>query len=115
MIFTSADSRWRRSSGGELLKAAPLFLHGREHRSAPLRQLQADEPGVARVAASREQAGGFHSRRHLHDRRWGHAEAAGELAGRLTVLLGERGQHEVLADTDAVTAHRGIGGAAHQL
>ena len=42
-------------------------------------------------------------------------EAAGDLAGGKPVLLPEHRQHDVLADPDAVPAHRLVGGLPEQL
>ena len=78
-------------------------------------QVEADEPGVAVVAAPRDQVRGLHPGGHLHDRRRGDVEKLGQLAGGLAVALREGRDHEVLADAHAVAGHGLVGGAAHQL
>ena len=85
------------------------------HRFRLLGEVEADEAGVVVVASAREQAGRFHPGCRLHDRWRGDMEALGELAGSQTVCLPKCLEHEVLPDADAVSAHRLVGGLAHQL
>ena len=106
--------------GGEGSRGVPLqrvagVADRFAHRPGEGGEVQAHQARIRRVGPADHQAGFLHAGRGVDDGGSRHLEAAGDLAGGKPVLLPEHRQHDVLADPDAVPAHRLVGGLPEQL
>lgn len=78
-------------------------------------EVEADEACIRAVGTPDEEARRFHARGGVDDGRCSEAKPAGDLARGEPVLLPECFEDDVLADADAVRAHRLVGGATQKL